>query len=100
MSSLNASLLKRLTNLSRIHCSEEEQESLLKSLSQILEYMQQLEEVDTENVPSCNHVLEGHVNVMRDDTTGTNLTQESFFTNVAEHRDGLIKVPPVIRKSD
>lgn len=100
MAKLNKENLKNLALLSRIGCTEEEQENLLNDLSKILHYVEQLDEVDTEGVPPCNHVLAEIVNVMRDDVPGQVLAREVFLANAPEHVGGLIKVPTVIQKED
>lgn len=99
MAELNKQTIKNLTQLSRIGCSEEEQEALLHDLKGILHYIEQLQTIDTENVPPCNHVLEGMVNVTREDVVGTPLTRQAFLSNVPKSAGGLVSVPPVIKQS-
>lgn len=96
MSQLDQETIKMLTRLSRIECSEDECSSLLEDLSKIITYVEQLDEIDTENVQPCNHVLTEVSNVMRDDETGKTLSRETFLANAPSHVGGMIKVPPVI----
>lgn len=98
MANLDKETIKKLTQLCRIDCTEEEQESLLKDLKQILEYIEQLQQIDTENVPPCNHVLEGMANIMREDEVGAVLDREAFLANAPSHIGGMIRVPPVIKQ--
>lgn len=98
MAELNKETIKHLTRLCRIDCTEEEQESILKDLKRILNYIEQLQEIDTENVPPCNHVLEDIVNVMRDDEIGPVLSRDVFLANAPAHIGGMIRVPPVIKQ--
>ncbi len=97
MSKPNKDTIKNLTQLSRIDCSEEEQEAILKDLQNILEYFRLLEEVDTSQVAPCNHVLEDMGNVFREDVVGNVLPREKFLANVPSQIGGMIKVPPVIK---
>lgn len=97
MAQLDKQAIAKLTKLSRIDCSEEEQEALLKDLKKILNYVEQLQEVDTENVPPCNHVLADMFNVTREDEIGSTLSREEFLSNAAAHVGGLIRVPPVLK---
>lgn len=99
MSHLNKELIKKLTQLSRIDCTPEEQAGLLQSLETILSYVDQLQEVDTEAVKPCNHVLAAINNVMRDDVIGETLPREIFLNNSPAHSGGRIRVPPVIGKA-
>jgi aspartyl-tRNA(Asn)/glutamyl-tRNA(Gln) amidotransferase subunit C len=100
MSKLNRELFQSLSELSRINISEQEQESIQADLKKILDYVGQLQEVDTENVKPCNHVLEEISNVMREDLVKETLSTKTFLDNTPEHIDGMVKVPPVIRKSN
>lgn len=99
MSKLNKETIKYLTQLSRIDCSEDEQEKILNDLRSILDYFEQLEELDTTGVPPCNIVLEDINNVMREDVTGTTLPRETFLNNAPAQVGGMIRVPPVIKQS-
>lgn len=98
MAKLDKETIQQLTRLCRIDCTEEEQESLLKDLRKILDYIELLEEIDTKDVPPCNHVIEGMANVMRNDVIGEVLNRESFLANAPAHIGGMIRVPPVIKQ--
>jgi len=97
MSDLNKDTIAYLTQLSRIACSEEEQEKLLKDMQSILAYADLLQEADTSGVEPCNHVLEGMNNVMREDIPEDILPRDTFLANAPAHVGGMIKVPPVIK---
>lgn len=99
MSKLDKQTIKNLSKLCRIDCTEEEQEALLKDLESILNYFEQLKEIDTQHVPPCNHVLNDIANVMRDDVVGEVLPREVFLANAPSQVGGMIKVPPIIKKT-
>ena len=99
MANLNKKAIQDLIRLCRIDCNEEEQEKLLADLESILTYIDQLNEVDTENVQPCNHVLEGAVNVMREDKRGPTLSRDAFLANAPSQVSGMIRVPPVIKQN-
>jgi len=99
MAQLSKETIKTLTQLSRIQCSEEEQEARLKDLQKILSYIEQLNEIDTKDIPVCNHVLEGMANVMRDDHVGEPLLRDAFLSNAPSHIGGMIRVPPVFKQT-
>lgn len=99
MAKLDKETIEQLTHLCRIDCTEEEQESLLNDLRKVLTYFEQLQEIDTENVQPCNHVLENMMNVMREDEIGECLDRETFLANAPSHIGGMIRVPPVIKQS-
>jgi len=88
----------KLTKLCRISCTEEEKSAFLKSLDNILKYIEALQEVNTDNIPPCNTVLETLSNVMREDVPGETLSRESFLANALAHTGGMVRVPPVIKQ--
>ena len=96
MADLNKETIKKLTQLCRIDCTEEEQEAILIDLQKILQYIEQLQEINTENVLPCNHVLQ-MTSVLREDEIGELLDREVFLANAPSHIGGMIKVPPVIK---
>ena len=99
MSQLNQETIAYLTRLSRIDCSDEEQKKLLIDLKKILAYVDQLQEVDTEDVAPCNQVLENTYNVMREDIPEEPLSRELFLTNAPSHIGGMIRIPPVFKEN-
>ena len=98
MSKVDKETVKNLTKLSRIDCTDEEQDAILLDLQKILEYFEQLQEITTENVAACNQVLENVENVMREDVIGQTLSRETFLSNAPSQVGGMIKVPPVIKQ--
>ncbi|CAF23395.1 Aspartyl/glutamyl-tRNA(Asn/Gln) amidotransferase subunit C [Candidatus Protochlamydia amoebophila] len=99
MAELDKETIHTLTRLCRIDCTEAEQEAILKDLKNILNYIEQLQEIDTEHVLPCNHVLEEMCNVMRDDEIGPVLARDVFLANSPSHIGGMIRVPPVIKQA-
>ncbi len=99
MVTLNKQTIQNLIQLCRIDCSKEEQERLLEDLKKIISYIEQLQELDTENVLPCNHVLEEMANVMRNDVTGETMPREVFLANAPSQIGGMIRVPPVIKQN-
>jgi len=95
---MNADDFSRLTKLCRISLSEEEKEKFLKSLSQILEYISQLQDVPTEGVAPCDTVLATLTNVLREDIPGELLPRDLFLANAPSHVGGMIRVPSVLKQ--
>lgn len=98
MVSIDKETIKKLTRLSRIQCNEEEQEKLVCDLKSILEYVEQLQEVDTGDLAPCDNVL-GTASQMREDIVGEILPRERFLENVPQVRAGMVMVPPVIKSN-
>lgn len=95
MSEVNIS---RLAKLCRIQCSEEELKRMENNFQKVLGYMKLLDEVDTQDVPPCTHVLETIHNVMEEDEIKTGFDRNEFFKNAPDQVGGMIKVPPVIQE--
>lgn len=100
MAQFDKETIENLILLSRIECTEEQKEALWHDLKKIIVYFEQLNEIDTENVEPCNHVLAGINNVMREDTVGLAMPRELFLSNAASHIGGMIKVPTVIKQKE
>ncbi len=89
--------LNKLTKLCRIECTDDEKKALYSQIASILDYVKQLDEVDTERAEPCYSVLETSKNVMREDEVGELLSREQFLANAPAHVGGMIRVPPVIK---
>lgn len=94
---LDDEMFESLSKLCRIYFEKAEKEDLQANLDKFLKYVETLNEVDTEGVLPCNHVLEAIFNVMREDLEGELLPREAFIANSPDHVGGMIKVPPVIK---
>jgi aspartyl-tRNA(Asn)/glutamyl-tRNA(Gln) amidotransferase subunit C len=92
--------LEHLKKLCRIECTAEENEEILTNLSRVLEYVEQLKEVNTENTKTCRYVLRGMLkNRMREDEVKEVLPRDQFLANAPDQIGGMIRVPPVLKPS-
>jgi aspartyl-tRNA(Asn)/glutamyl-tRNA(Gln) amidotransferase subunit C len=87
--------------LAHLELAPEETETFTVQLSGILEYMQQLNELDTSGVPPMSHSTLGeHLEGMwRDDVVRPSLGQDAAVANAPEGFHGFFKVPSVITRS-
>jgi len=99
MPKLNKEMIQYLSKLSRIHCTEEEETTLLNDLKKILTYIDQLNAINTNEVLPCHHVLATMDNVMREDDVSKTLPRDTFLENAPSQVSGLIRVPPVIKSN-
>jgi aspartyl-tRNA(Asn)/glutamyl-tRNA(Gln) amidotransferase subunit C len=97
MAEFNEDELDKLAYLCRIECTKEEKAALCKHLSNMLAYIKQLEEVDTEGVAPCFTVLHTLTNVMREDEVGGLLARDLFLANAPSHVGGMIRTPPILK---
>lgn len=77
--------------LARLGLSEAELEKFTKELSKILEFVSQLGEVDTTDVPETAQVT-GLTNVLRPDAPRPGLTREIFIANAPDAQNDQLKV--------
>jgi aspartyl-tRNA(Asn)/glutamyl-tRNA(Gln) amidotransferase subunit C len=89
---------EHLRKLCRLECTPEEEAKLFESLQKVLGYIEQLNEVDTEGVPSCNYVLRSMLkNQMREDEVSDLLPREQFLAQAPDQIGGLVRVPPIMK---
>jgi aspartyl-tRNA(Asn)/glutamyl-tRNA(Gln) amidotransferase subunit C len=87
--------VRHVAKLARLKCSDEEIKGFTGQLGAILEYVAQLEKVDTENVEPLAHCLPVH-NVFRQDEVKPSLSNDAALAN-APQRDGeFFAVPKVL----
>ena len=89
--------VEKAAKLANLPLSSEEEEKYSQQLSKILDYMEQLNKVDTEGVEPTSQVT-GLVNVMRSDETAPSLTQENALKNANNKRDGFFVVRGVLEE--
>lgn len=86
--SLTKDQVKHVVKLANLPLTEPEEEVYSKQLSKILEYIDQLNSVDTKNVePTFN--VSGQSNVMSEDKLGEcTLSAEETLSNAPKKKDG------------
>lgn len=90
--------VKRVAHLARLKLSEEEVEVLSRELSDILRFVQQLEELDTSRVEP--YIQEVEETPMREDEPGETLPQEEALRNAPERENGFFVVPRIVEVSN
>lgn len=81
--------------LARLHLSEEEIAQFQSQLSQVLDHVAQLQQVDVSGVEPTAHT-NPVVNVLRDDEVRPGLTTEEALANAPRQANGLFVVTKVI----
>jgi aspartyl-tRNA(Asn)/glutamyl-tRNA(Gln) amidotransferase subunit C len=87
--------VEHVAKLGRLELTEQEKTNLTDQLSNILTYVEKLNELDTKGVSPTSHVLDIS-NVMRDDVPRESLAQEKALSNAPEKAAGHYKVPKII----
>lgn len=87
--------IEHIATLARLYLSEEEKDLYGAQLSSILDYMEKLNELDTEDIEPTSHVLPLS-NVMREDIPGHSISREEALMNAPDHTDKFYRVPKII----
>jgi aspartyl-tRNA(Asn)/glutamyl-tRNA(Gln) amidotransferase subunit C len=88
--------VKYIASLSRLEFKENELEDFTKEFNQILNYINKLNELNTDNIEPLSHPIEKK-NVFREDKIIESLNREEALKNSSDHTDEYFKVPKVIR---
>jgi len=87
--------VEHVAMLARLEITEAEKEMFTKQLNVILEYVDQLNELDTTGVPPTSHVIPMQ-NVLREDAVRPSLPQAKILGNAPETENGCFKVPRIV----
>jgi aspartyl-tRNA(Asn)/glutamyl-tRNA(Gln) amidotransferase subunit C len=93
--SLDEATVARIARLARIAVPEEELAPLADELSHILEWIEQLNEVDTDGVPPMTSVAAMKL-AWREDRVTDGGRPEDILANAPERQDGYFVVPKVV----
>jgi aspartyl-tRNA(Asn)/glutamyl-tRNA(Gln) amidotransferase subunit C len=96
MTTLTREDVLKLARLSRLSLTDQEVDEYLKELTQVLEYVEQLGDVDVEGLWPTTQVT-GLKNVMRDDSVvDYGISREDLLRLAPKTQDDLIKVKRMI----
>jgi aspartyl-tRNA(Asn)/glutamyl-tRNA(Gln) amidotransferase subunit C len=87
--------VEHVAHLARLALSPDEQQRFTEQLNAILAYMDQLNEVPTDDVEPTSHVLD-LVNVFRDDTARQLISVEDALHNAPESTHQYFVVPRIV----
>lgn len=85
----------KLALLSRIQLTDAEVEKFQKELSTILDYVEELKQLDASGLEEVSQVT-GLVNVQRDDKAIEAENHEKIFSQAPEMKDGYYKVKAIL----
>ncbi len=93
---LNQQTIKNLSTLARLRLPEEREEKILNDLQSILDWVEQLKEVNIDGVEPLVSVTEGNALMRADEVTDGNL-QAELMQNAPEAVQGFYTVPKVVK---
>lgn len=78
--------------LAKLELSDEEKEQAKKDMSNMLDYVGKLNELDTDSVDAMSHAFPVS-NVFREDVVTNDCDRDNLLANAPEQKDGCYKVP-------
>lgn len=81
--------------LAKLELSEEEREQAKKDMGNMLDYIDMLNQLDTEGVEPMYHIFPVN-NVFREDTVVNGDERDRMLANAPEKKDGAFKVPRTV----
>tara|TARA_Y100001936_G_scaffold66916_1_gene65926 strand:+ start:13 stop:324 length:312 start_codon:yes stop_codon:yes gene_type:complete len=89
--------VKKIAELSRLSLSSDELKKRTVDMNNILNYMDTLNEIDTDNVEELYNVNDMS-NLLRDDTFEQSLEKKDVLKNSPSSNDDYIEVPLTVKK--
>ena len=87
--------VKHVAILSRLGLDDDELQKYEEELNDVLNFMEKLNELDTQGVEPTSHVLDIH-NVFRSDIIEKSLDLEDVLANAPDRDDDRFKVPSIL----
>ena len=94
--SLDKATVRTIANLARIEVADEDLDHLAGELSTILNFVEQLAEVNTDGVAPMTSVVEGMALPRREDAVTDGGYPEKVLANAPEASEGFFVVPKVV----
>ena len=94
---INDELLEKLAHLARLKLDKSKSEKMKKDLSEILSWMEKLNEVDTDEVEPLTNMSE-EIDRWREDVEGQPMDREKALKNAPSSDGEFFKVPKVLKK--
>lgn len=95
MSEIDKATVAKIARLSRIKIAEDKQEALAAELNNILGWVEQLSEVDTDNIEPMSSVVNAKLRWREDEITDGD-KQDDVLANAPRAEFGFYAVPKVI----
>ena len=95
MSKISSSDVRKVAHLARLELPEGQIETYTAQLEEILSYVDQLQAIDTQNVPPTTRAVEV-VNAMRDDMVIVNSSREDILNQAPQREGDFFRVPKIL----
>lgn len=92
---INRELLDKIAHLSRLEFDEKDAEKMMQDMTEIVDWVEKLREVDTEGVEPLT-TMSHEVNALRDDEVTEHLNHERALLSAPDKDDEYFRVPKVL----
>jgi aspartyl-tRNA(Asn)/glutamyl-tRNA(Gln) amidotransferase subunit C len=93
--SLTPTEVRWVAHLARLELSDADVETMTRQLSAVVDYMAQLQQVNTDGVEPLAHAVELH-NVFREDEPAPSLSVDAALANAPQRQGDFYRVPAVL----
>ena len=90
--------VEHIAKLAKLEIKDDEINEFTSQLNQMIEYVDKLNELDTENIEPLSHPVEGE-NVFREDVLKNSISTDEALKNSASKTEEYFKVPKVIKSN-
>ena len=94
---VNDELVDKVASLAKLEFKGEQKEAIKEDMKKILNFMETLNEVDTNDVAPLKYMTEGTLS-LRNDEAHSSITQKEALSNAPAKDSDYFKVPKVLSK--
>ncbi len=95
----NEELINRVSQLARLELTGDEKNEFSGQLSDILNYVEKIKELDTNIIPPTDHIVDLK-NVFREDRAVETMDRKKIYSMAPEFRENCFVVPRIIEGND
>tara|TARA_B100000963_G_scaffold198559_1_gene172832 strand:+ start:3972 stop:4265 length:294 start_codon:yes stop_codon:yes gene_type:complete len=96
MSRITRDQVSKVAELARLKLNNEQLDNHARQIEKILEYVNQLEKIDTTNVPCTTRAIEV-INIVREDNKQKFENREEILNLAPSREEDFFKVPKIIK---
>ena len=96
MSRITRDQVSKVAELARLKLNNEQLDNHARQIEKILEYINQLEKIDTTNVPCTTRAIEV-INIVREDNKQKFENREEILNLAPSREEDFFKVPKIIK---
>jgi len=91
-------LIDHIAHLARLSFEGEDKSAIKKDLNNIIDFMEKLNEIDTDNVEPLVF-MSNEINILREDIPSQSITHEEALKNAPKKDSDYFRIPKVLDKT-